>query len=267
MVDAAVLVVGMLFGAVRNVYIEGNNEEALKKNWKAFELEAKSDKKLRKYNQDAEDALTRLAMRKRGILMGPMLAFSSVLNEFRTLKFERGKGMDELEHIEIVIKQIQKKTYGPDYVVGREVSAKGHLVALALLGPSYITEAKLEQNLRLAKANYSESRSYAAQIDLMCTMLNGITTYSNTVSELLEKLGNLYSRSVRHIQDIYKKNGKDPQLYTDNEIDSINLCVQMTKVIYRIINTPILDSNGSISDLFKQQVVNGQNLIDKGEWK
>ena len=118
-----------------------------------------------------------------------------------------------------------------------------------------------KESLQLANINLSESAAYAAEVDTICIALNGIAEHIEITTKLLEKLGMLYMKSIKNIARILSQNGMDEDNYTDEDIDAINLALTLTKVVYRIINTPMVDQNGKIERESYKVIHEGEQLL------
>ena len=57
-------------------------------------------------------------------------------------------------------------------------------------------------------------------------------------------------------------NGINSDNYSDQDIDAINLSLIMTKLIYRIVNTPMIDEQGGIAQESKKVIHEGQQLLN-----
>ena len=56
-------------------------------------------------------------------------------------------------------------------------------------------------------------------------------------------------KSIKNISIILKNNGLDSENYSEDDINALNVSLSLTKLIYRIINTPLLDENGNIEKI------------------
>ena len=81
------------------------------------------------------------------------------------------------------------------------------------------------------------------------------------ITELLEKLGMLYMKSIKNISIILKNNGLDSENYSEDDINALNVSLSLTKLIYRIINTPLLDENGNIEKESIKVIQQGRDML------
>ena len=151
----------------------------------------------------------------------------------------------------------------PAVVSGKAMTDSQLVVSIALrgIGGQMIQDSK--NNLKLASANMSQANAVSAQIDSMCIALEGVTKHAEIITDLLEKLGMLYMRSIRNIAKILEENGMEPERYSDQDIEAINLSLVMTKLIYRIINTPMIDAEGKVEQESVKVIDEGKRLLEQ----
>ena len=123
-----------------------------------------------------------------------------------------------------------------------------YAISFALMGIGGVMIKESKMNLKTASKNKAMASAVTAQIDSICIALEGITQHTMIITELLEKLGMLYMKSIKNISIILKNNGLDSENYSEDDINALNVSLSLTKLIYRIINTPLLDENGNIEN-------------------
>lgn len=253
--------VGGLFAQV-NKSIE-IDEKAMKKNVKAFTKMAESENKLVRCQQNAIDKLLICAKRKTGILNGHIKMFKEQFELIRKVEFKSGQGIEELEKFDEISKKINQGVS----VIGTEnrleMSAPQTLISFALFGIGGLMIKDSEMSLKMASRTVAQANVVAAQVDSVCIALDGLAKHAEIVTDLLHKLGMMYMQSIRNITDIIKKNGTERNNYSQNDIDSINVALLLTKVIYRIINTSMVDGNGVIEQESFKVIDEGKRLLRK----
>ena len=71
----------------------------------------------------------------------------------------------------------------------------------------------------------------------------------------------LYIKSIKNISEILKTNGLEESNYSVEDVQAINICLSMTKLLYRIINTPLIDAEGAIEKESLKVIQDGQQLL------
>lgn len=242
------------------------DEQATKKNVKAFTKTADGQRKLKKCQEEVWDKLSVNAKRKNGILTCHLKMFQEQYKVIRQIQFKKGRGIEELEKMDEIQKKVNQYVTLPCVATGKIMTDPQLLVSLVLkggIGGLMIADSK--DNLKLSRRNMAMADAAAAQIDSVCIALNGIARHIEIMNELLEKLGMLYMKSVRNITAVLEKNGIDESNYSDQDIDAINTALIMTKLIYRIINTPVIDEDGMIEKESSNVVKEGQKLLESLE--
>ena len=264
LLESALLLGGALVGelcrANKSMKID---EAALRKNARAATKIAEAENKL-KLKQDKTFAILAInAKRKHGILTCHINLFKEQYEILRKLNFEKGRGIEELENFNEIKNKLIHYVSLPSVSSGKIMTDSQLLISYVLkggIGGLMIQES--EMNSKLASRNMAQANTVEAQINSICIALDGLAQHVEIVTELLERLGMLYIKSIKHMSEIIKANGKDASKYTKRDIDDINTCVAMTKVIYRIINTPLVDANGEIEKESYIVIQNGQNYLD-----
>lgn len=237
-------VVGGLFSQVnKSMEID---EKAMKKNIKAFTTMAEAEDKVERCQKNAIDKLVICAKRKNGILNCHIKMFKEQFEVIRKIEFRPGQGINELEKIDEINEQLIKCVSFPSISGKTERSGTQMLISFALFGIGGLMVKDSEMNLKLASRSVAQANAMAAQADSVCIALNGIAKHAEIITELLQKLGMMYIQSIKNITDILSKNGMNQDKYSKMDIDSINVSLTLTKLVYRIINTPLVDENGEI---------------------
>ena len=259
LLEGTALLSGLFYQVNKSTKID---EQTTKKNVKAFTKTADAQAKLEKCQENVFNKLTINAKRKNGILTNHLKMFQEQYKVIRQINFKKGKGIEELEKIDEIENSLTQYVSQPPISAGKVMTDPQLLISFVLrggIGGLMIADSK--DNLKLASRNLAEANTVSAQIDSMCIALDGIAKHVEIITELLEKLGMLYMKSIRNITEILKKNGMLENNYSDEDIDAINVALNMTKVIYRIINTPVIDKDGNIEQASYKVIKEGQDLL------
>lgn len=243
------------------------DEKSMKKNIKAFTKMAEEEEKLKRINQETYNKLEVNAKRKQAILTCHMSMFSEKYSIIRKIQFAPGKGLKELAFLDNVQKELQMSLEIPALSGGVQLKDSQIIIALALGGIGRLMVMDSQVNQKIASKNMAQADAYSAQIDSMCIALEGIGRHIEIVTNLLEKLGMLYMKMIKQITFLLEANGMDGNNYSDEDIEALNLSLITTKVIYGIINTPMIDSSGTIMSESMRIIKEGQDLLERIEGK
>ena len=241
------------------------DEKAMKKNIQAFTKMAESENKLVRCQKHTLDKLIICAKRKKGILNGHIKLFMDQFELYRKVGVKQGRGIVELEMFDEINERINQSVNIPEIENKTELSTAQTLVAFALFGIGGLMIKDSEMNLKLASKNVAQANALSAQVDSLCIALEGLAKHTEIVTDLLQRLGMFYMQSIRNITEIIKKNGAERNNYSQLDIDAINMSLLMTKVIYRIINTPMVDENGKIEQESFKVIEEGKRLLQRIE--
>lgn len=243
------------------------DEETTKKNIRAFTRTAEAERKLQLCRDRFFNKLVICAKRKNGILIGPLKRFIDIYENLKKLSFTAGAGIEELDKIGEITNQISQCVSLPDISSGKIMSNSQLLVTYALTGIGGLMIKDSKMNLDLAKRNLSQANAISAQIDTICIALDGIGTHADIITDTLQKLGMLYNKSLNNVSNIFKTNGYNFAIYSDDDIAAIDISKQLTTLIFRIINTPIVDENGAIEKESIIAIESGRQMLDSIENK
>lgn len=237
------------------------DEKAMRKNAKAFKNMAETQYQVEMHQKILMDKIALNAKRKEAILQNHIRLFMEQYSIFHQVQFERGRGIEELELIEEIQRQFSQQITTPQLAPGLVMTDKQLATNLALRGIGGLMVKESKMNLEAASQNLSKSNVMMAQGDTLCIAMDGIGEKVEIITDLLQKLGALYMLSIRELQRIVSQNGTDASQYTQEDIDAINTSMHLTKLIYRIINTPLIDNNGAIEQAFLQVIEEGQQYL------
>ena len=239
------------------------DEKAMKKNIKAFTKVAEAENKLALCQQNTIEKLVTCAKRKTGILNVHIKLFKEQFELIRKIEFKAGQGIEELGKFDEFDKQLSQSLNVPALESNAKVPEMKTLISFALYGIGGLMIKDSEMNLKMASRNVAQANAVAAQADSVCIALDGVAKHAEIITELLQKLGLLYIRSIKNITSIIKENGMDRENYSQMDIDAINVSLALTKIIYRIINTPIINKEGEVEKESLKVIAEGQQILTK----
>lgn len=260
MITESVLL-GVLFSQIDKS--EKLDKEATKKNVRAFTKIADANARLENCRKNLLKEMEINAKRKNGLLMCHMSMFQKQYDIIKKIRFGKGKGIEEIERLDEIQSKIKQYAELPIVTGGKMMKSSQYLVSFVFKGIGGMIVKESELNLKNASKNIAMANAVTAQTENICITLEGIMKHICIITELLEKLGMLYMRSIKNITDIIGKNGKNQEAYTDDDIAALNVSFMLTKLIYRIINTPLLDENGNIEKEALKVIQHGKEVLNQ----
>lgn len=258
------ILVGLVGKTLADAYKASKiDEQTTKKNIKAFTNIANAQQKVEQHQQRLFELLEINVRRKNAILQNHIMLFIKQYEVFRQVEFEKGRGIEELNLIENIKHQLTQYVSTPQIASGQIMTDKQLLINFAFRGIGGLMVKESEQNLQLAAQNLSKSHVVQAQADSICISLDGIGEKVQIITNLLQRLGALYMLSIRELEQIVVRNGIIAMKYTQQDIDAINTSMHLTKLIFRIINTPLIDQNGQIEQAALACITEGQQYLSQ----
>lgn len=239
------------------------DEQALKKNIKASTKMADAQYKVEQTQKHLIERLKVNAIRKNGILSCHLKMFQEQYSAISQINFKDGRGIEQMKQINSIDKQLTKYVSQPAVANGMIIKDSQYFINFALRGIGGLLLVDSKQNLELAKRNMSQANAVSAQADAICIAYQGITNHIDIITDLLEKLGFLYLKSISTIKSILQKNGLDGSNYCDSDLEAIDFSLALTKVIYNIIDTPAIDKNGVIEQESVAAINSGQEILNQ----
>lgn len=239
------------------------DEKAMQKNAKAFNNMAVAQYEAEMHQKQLMEKLEINAKRKNGILNNHIKMFMEQYHIFQKVQFERGRGIEELEMLERIQTQLTQYVASPQIASGSVMNDKQLLINFALLGIGGVIIKESKANLKAASQNLSRSRVVEAQANTISIAADALSEKVQIITDLLQKLGAVYMLSIRELQRIVEQNGTDAHKYSQDDVNAINTSVRMTKLIYRIINTPLIDKDGKIEQEALLVINEGQQYLNQ----
>lgn len=227
---------------------------------------AEAEQKIKNSQERLYKRLVKNANRKYAVLTCHIKFFEEQFAVIRKIQFEEGRGIKEIKDIEGLSKQLEKSVALPAVSGGKAMKDTQLMVSFALGGIGGLMIQDSKMNLQLASRNLSKANAVSAQADSICIVMDGIGNHVEIVSELLAKLGVLYMKSIKNLESILKTNGLNADKYSDQDIDAINWSFDLTKIIYRIINTPLIDKDGEVERESIRVIQDGEKLLDSAAY-
>ena len=135
--------------------------------------------------------------------------------------------------------------------------------ALAVLG--FALDAKASKNLDEARSNVAKSNAIAAELETVVTICDGISKRANMFNDLLVKLDEILKPLVEKMRATIKTTGTDFSQYDLESKKAVAMASATALAIKKVLDTPILDQQGTLTDESKTVANETTALINSGK--
>lgn len=118
--------------------------------------------------------------------------------------------------------------------------------ALAIMG--VIVNAKARENYDISCINLSEARKYREEMSKLTTLSVAIRKRADMFNRFLLRLDCIFTPLVHKMSTIISQNGNDYRTYSDEDKKTVAEAVSIVGAIKAILDTPILDEDGNLTD-------------------
>ena len=145
-------------------------------------------------------------------------------------------------------------------IAGKVVLA-GIVIAPILAVAAVIAGIKGKERLEEAKKVYAEAENAASKMNIITTEMRGIEQLSNNYLSFINKLHKKFSPFIKKLESIKNEHAKrygeliDFDSLSIQEQKVLNISWLMAQIYYKVLSTPILNSNGKV-DNNAQQILN-----------
>lgn len=126
--------------------------------------------------------------------------------------------------------------------------------ALAIFG--HILGNKGEEALNNARSNMEQARTIRDEVTLTVNKLQAIAQVTTLASETFQKIGIELRRSIDALKEVIATDGDDYQKLNRQSKETVLRSVKFAQLIKAMIDTPILDKDGSL-------IISTQKRIEK----
>lgn len=243
------------------------NERAEKKRKQAFRTisEAKSE---RMYEEEKmTQAVARLFVRKKGILMSSVNDFIDVYGKVKRINFRKSDGINELDkfspaccnEMQNQIIFIQQKNIAQQSITKNMI--KGCLFAGigGMITASIVDDAQNELNM--AKDKMRQAQVIAEQQKIYSLSYRSISERANHMTEILMALNKLFVKSISNTEKLITEKGMDRNNYVSDDMAQIGTCFNLAKAVKDILDVPILDKEGTLSQEAWNAIERGNQCV------
>lgn len=239
------------------------DQKAFSKNGRAFTRQAEAIKKVEQHKEKLFAKMKINAIRKNAVLQCHIKRFVDVYSIIDEYQLTKGLGIREMERIDEVKNQMIKAVNLPSVASGLAKTDTQLIVGLALRGFGGTMIADAKANAKLASRNMANASAVSAQADSICIFYDALAERVAVCTDILQKLAAKDIVALNHVESMLQSKGCDESLYSQSDVDAINLCSELNILIYEIINTPLIDENNEITKASIAIINKGQEYLSQ----
>lgn len=245
------------------VEADKHNALAEKRNIQAFEKHVNAEIKVNKQEKRTTNAIEKLRNRKRGIMKTSISTFIEVHKKIMQIEFNQGDGIREL--VMNMSTPIDSSYINSWFDLDRkELNTEQMLSAYFIKGGiSGVIAKEAEMNARLASIRNRQADVALAQAETICVALESIEVRVNKISDLLAKLNVILIKTIDTTSAIISEKGIDKQKYTKQDKEKLMTCINAATTVKKIIDTPILDMEGNITQELIKAIQHGNSFLEE----
>lgn len=230
------------------------NEQAEKKRIRAMRTLSDAENDRMCEEEKMNQAVIRLATRKKGILTTSIKRFIDVYGKIKRIKFLESDGIKELESFspsccdemknQIII--IQQKDLSSSSAITKNVM-KGYFFGgiAGAISSAIVDDA--ENELNMASDKLKQAKVFAEQQKIYGLSCHSISERANHMTEILTSLNVLLVKSLNNTEKLIKDKGTVRDCYITRDIEQIGTCLNLAKAVKDILDAPILDRDGGLA--------------------
>lgn len=235
-------------------------------NYEAFSIVESAARKSREEYAKTTQTLLKLANRKKGIMNGSLPKFLEVYRKIIKINF---KEVDSLDGDRALVLQ-ENSIRSIDQMIsvsGVSMSDK-EIIGTFLFswqygGLSGAIKKDAKINLDLAYTRSDEAEVIASQYETAQIALKGIGDKAESFLKLLAQMNRLFLMSIQHTDKIIDGNGFDRQNYSADDKKALMNCINLAKAIKDILEAPLFEADGKVSQQANRALVVGDEYIRK----
>ena len=256
------------------------DEKAQKKYAQAYERQASAIELIKEKQQLADDSLMKVANRKRAIFSTTIKDFLQLYENIIKINFTSSEGVIELSKSMLSPANIEEMRYMTVVAISpmseKELTytflvegLKGWFFAgpigasASAFGGAMVKDS--ERNLSKANSQLKISDVLYSQAETTVVILDMITERSKRIADLLAKMNLLFLRSIKSSSEVIAKNGFDRLSYNVDDRMILMTCINLADAVKKIIDTPLLDKNGELTQASLDTLEIGNEYMKKLE--
>ena len=261
---AGTLIGGLIYTVSKTNASMKIDEKAQKKYAQAFEKLAAAEQLVNEQKNKVDNCLKKVANRKRAILSTSMVDFLDVYEKIIKINFTPGDGILELSKniiSPVKIAQIQNMTT----TALSPMTDKEILVTYLLKGIGGVMVDDSKRTLAMASSQMKISSVVYSQAETVAVVLDAIIERSNRIAILLAKMDLLFFKSIKASIVIIEKKGAYRKNYHTGDRKTLMTCINLADAIKKVLDVPLMDGNGEITQESLSVLLNGSEYLQKLE--
>ncbi|MDO4921770.1 MAG: hypothetical protein Q4E64_08095 [Phascolarctobacterium sp.] len=258
-----ILQAGIALGAVYHIFSSTNksinlDEKARKRYAQAFAREQEAKRLLESKKQQADNAMVKVANRKRAIIITSMKNFVELYTTIIKIDFQEVKSLSKINNFSFCPQEIHAIKTAAQTAVS-PMSDKEILKSVFCGGICGYMVKSSERDLKMANAQMRSAEVAYSQAENLGLILDSVTDCCNQVSDLLPKLNKIFIQGVKYSSKLIAEKGCNKSLYNEEDRKALCSCINIACAMKKIIDAPILNSDGSAAQetIVALQIGNG----------
>ncbi|SDW42177.1 hypothetical protein SAMN05421781_1360 [Marinococcus luteus] len=148
-------------------------------------------------------------------------------------------------------------------MAGGMVVLGGLVAGPAMAVGGFFLQANSKKKLNEAYERQEEAKVYVEQLDSAVVVLSSIQQRSTQLITLLLETDRLFKKGIANMEYIIERSGTDWSSFEQEEKRTIHRVFLIAQLIKGIIDTPLLDEDGEITEKSKEVLENGNIALSK----
>lgn len=254
------IALGITFAQAWKAY--DTDEQTLNKLKKAHDKHADAIDLFERHKQAADASLQKLVNRKKGILSARMNRFISVYEQIRKIDFRPGDGILELYTNTLSVRQVEEleimTATSMQPLSEKELAAKYLFTGI---GGMILADAK--RNSEIANSQKRIANTLYSQAETLVIAVDAIGKRAEQMSGVLARFSMLFGECIESTEQIIRRNGTERDRYSKSDREILMTCVNMAKAIKDILDVPVLNADGSVTEASLAALEEGERRLQK----
>lgn len=134
-------------------------------------------------------------------------------------------------------------------------------LGIGLLVSAFYMDSKADEAVANADANYDKAREFEANGENICSLLRAISRRGTQLTDLLDRMDAHFENTIFNMADVIEVAGTNWRDYTEKEKKTIGFAVQFAQAIKFILDTPLLQEDGSMTTESEKALESGRRNL------
>ena len=239
------------------------DEKALQKYAAAFEKNEEAALYVKEKAEYTDKRLINVAKKKKAIINYTLPQFMEVYGQIQKLEISKSDQTSVAFYHQI---QEGTRDIAIDTVLVKKNFTDKELVCGWLVhGLNKMMIEDSERYLSAARSQMRAANVVKEQSLSIGEVYDAIVARADRIADLLVKMNPLFIRSVQETKRVIEKNGTDINNYSTMEKGVLMNCINIASAVSDIINVPVVDEQGKISEQAEAMVKIGESKIKELE--